>query len=184
MNPTIEQLREAFDYDPATGVLTWRVRPRHHFATEHGQNIFNAQNAGRAIFSLNHGYVRTTVTIDGRRHCLYVHRVAWALMHGEWPEADIDHRDLDTGNNRASNLRAATPQQNFANCAPRRHSKLGIKGVRVTPFGRFTARIRIARKEIHLGTFDSMEGAIESFRAASIAAHGEFARFTHGGATS
>jgi len=40
MELTQEYLREAFDYDPKTGVLTWRKRPREHFNTDRGWKIW------------------------------------------------------------------------------------------------------------------------------------------------
>jgi hypothetical protein len=41
-------LRECFDYDPATGALTWRERPLTHFKGKYAQRSCNAWNALRA----------------------------------------------------------------------------------------------------------------------------------------
>lgn len=46
----------------------------------------------------------------------YVHRIVWKLHGREIPEGmEIDHRDLDKGNNAIENLRLATGSQNMGN---------------------------------------------------------------------
>lgn len=45
--PDVAYLRECFDLDCSSGLLTWKVRPREHFRTARGWRTFNAQMAGR-----------------------------------------------------------------------------------------------------------------------------------------
>ena len=40
-------LRECFDLDVETGVLTWRVRPREHFSTASSWKMRNKRFAGK-----------------------------------------------------------------------------------------------------------------------------------------
>ena len=40
------------------------------------------------------------------------HRVIWALVHGEWPEGQIDHINGVRDDNRLENLRVVTNQDN------------------------------------------------------------------------
>lgn len=42
----------------------------------------------------------------------------------------------------------------------------GVKGVSVRPNGRYTAKIWFQRKEIHLGTFDTLEEAAQARKEA------------------
>ncbi|EKF16891.1 HNH endonuclease, partial [Nitratireductor pacificus pht-3B] len=45
--PTVETLRELLVYDPETGILTWKVRPRRHFKTDGAWKGWNARYAGK-----------------------------------------------------------------------------------------------------------------------------------------
>lgn len=173
--PSPSFVRECFNYDPATGALTWRERPASHFKRPADAASFNTRCAGQAAGTPDHGYLRVRFTVAGRQVLLYVHRVAWCLIHGEWPDREVDHWDLDGINNRAANLRLATHQQNQSNSAARRHNRLGVKGVQRCG-ERFAARITINRKTVHLGRFGSAEEAASAFAAASQATRGEFAR--------
>ena len=90
-----------------------------------------------------------------------------------------DHINGDKLDNRDCNLRMATQQQNMQNkTAIHNLNSLGIRGVSpaATP-GKFVARISIKRKSIHLGTFDSLQGATDARRAAAQQYYGDFARF-------
>ena len=48
---------------------------------------------------------------------------------GEWPEAEIDHKNRDKSDNRWANLREARRPENIANSVVRADSKIGLKGV-------------------------------------------------------
>lgn len=88
---------------------------------------------------------------------------------------EIDHADGDRLNNRLANLRAASVSDNRVN----RHgpgNPTGIKGVRFSKGGRFTARIMKNRREIPLGTYDTLEEAAAARRNAADRLHGAFAR--------
>src|SRR3546814_13303765 len=63
-----------------------------------------------------------TVRIDG---VLYLaHRVIWAMLHGDIAsDVQIDHWDLNRGNNRQDNMRLATQMQNSGNTRARSRSE-------------------------------------------------------------
>jgi hypothetical protein len=90
-----------------------------------------------------------------------------------------DHINLDTLDNRGSNLRAATRSQNMANMGLRKDNTSGLKGV-VRRSGNYDkpwiAQIGIGLLPKNLGVFATKEEAYEAYRKAAISAFGEFAR--------
>jgi hypothetical protein len=159
--PSQARLRQLFDYDPGTGVLTRRA--------------FRSPNAsvGKAVGSnLRNGYLN--VQIDGRKY--RVHRVIWVWVYGVVPDGDIDHVNCRRDDNRLTNLRLATRSQNNANTAPRkkRLANSGFKGVYFDKSrGKWEARIN----GIHLGRYATKDEAIAIRVAAARDLHKEFVRF-------
>ena len=47
--PSVEYLRECFDYDPIEGIFKWKVRPREHFDTDEEHYSFNLNKAGKLV---------------------------------------------------------------------------------------------------------------------------------------
>ena len=89
----VEYLREALSYDPLTGKMWWKTRPRSHFKSEQGWCTFNAKFSGRVAGTIHFdGYMVVNIRIDGVKRSLSVHCVAWILTIGVWPSEEIDHR--------------------------------------------------------------------------------------------
>lgn len=157
---TAERLRELLTYDPATGLFRWRV------------TAGSRAQAGQIASTVNGaGYI--VIGVGGQKH--YAHRLAFLYMIGEWPTHDVDHKDGDKGNNRWSNLRAATRTQNNANTAPT--AKSGVKGVYPNK-NKWSAKIQHQGEVIHLGTYPTVQQAASVYAAAARDLHGEFARVT------
>lgn len=156
----VARLREVLDYNPETGVLTWRkmLSPRGVVG----------QTAGRVSKA---GYL--LVGIDG---VYYLgHHLAWLHFYGEPPKSGLDHRNLDKLGNSITNLREATARQNAINRAPR--NKHGFKGVSYqTCSGKFKAAIRHGDRRLFLGEFDTPEEAGRAYAEKATELHGEFAR--------
>jgi hypothetical protein len=162
-------LRECFDYDQETGVVRWKARPREHFATTRGWNIFNALRAGQPVTYSPNGYPRARIRYQGRLYGIFVHRIAWALAKGRWPPHEIDHWDHDPANTHLSNLREATPTENQHNRkSPRGYSRKRNK---------WAARILLNRKTIHLGSFDTEEEAHQAYLRAKAQYHPSSIRY-------
>lgn len=157
--PPLDRVRAILHYDPLTGIFTNRIDRVH------------ARNGARVPTS------NGQIWIDGRRY--RANRVAWLCATGEWPELEVDHKDLDKNNNSFKNLRLATRSQNQANNGAYSNNKLQVKGVRKSerPAKRpYRAKIGFQGRVIHLGYFESPEAAHEAYLAAALRFHGEFAR--------
>ena len=88
----VAYLRECFDADLEVGALTWRERPREHFASKQPWLRCNTLFARKLAGSLtNEGYLQVGLTFAGRYRALLAHRVIFALTHGQWPPDQIDH---------------------------------------------------------------------------------------------
>ncbi|MDP3351814.1 MAG: HNH endonuclease [Hydrogenophaga sp.] len=167
-------LLEALDYDPLTGSLKWRSRPRSHFDTDRGWRTFNSKFAGQEA-----GCVYTStgyrVVNLGRYGFIGAHRIAFAMVHGSWVEF-VDHRNRRPLDNWITNLRESTKAQNCRNRRRNRNTASGFKGVSKAPHQRrWQARIEVDGQQIHLGMFDSPEEAHGAYAAAAAQHHGEFA---------
>ena len=140
-------------YDPDTG----------HFTR-------NGRRAGYVNRAL--GYVLISV---GNKP-VYAHRLAFAIMAGRSP-AEVDHVNGDKSDNRWSNLREASHQENMCNSRKRADNASGFKGVCFFKRTRkWIAYINAGGKRLHLGYFPTAELAHEAYKAASRKHHGEFGR--------
>lgn len=161
---TQEYVRSLFEYDPETGVLTWKGRPREHFSTDRAWKSTNARMAGKiTACSVNSdGY--SQVGID---RCVHkAHRIIWLLVHGEMPE-EVDHENGVRTDNRLANLRAATRLENMKNKAVRRDSRSGVAGVSWHEKDRrWIAYIRSGGRQIRLGAFTDFADACSARKTA------------------
>jgi hypothetical protein len=154
---TVERLREVLDYDAETGVLTWR--------TARGSRAPTGKPAGSPN---GQGYV--VIKIDNRR--FLAHRLAWALVHLEFPDRQVDHVNGTRDDNRLSNLRLATNAENQRN---RRGKASGLKGITARRGG-YQAQICINGQRIWLGDYPTSELAHAAYEQAAVEHYGEFAR--------
>ncbi|MFA7308089.1 MAG: HNH endonuclease [Hyphomicrobium sp.] len=177
---TADYVRSILDYDPETGVFTWKQRPPEMFRDtafrpkENTCDIWNTRFSGKISGWPNgHGYIEFSIL--GKK-CL-AHRIAWLYMTGEWPKHQIDHVDCDRSNNTFSNLRKATHGENQRNCGVKANNTSGHKGVRWhSHSGKWQACIRVEGERHHLGSFESIEDAAKAYECASSKFHGKFAR--------
>jgi len=81
----------------------------------------------------------------------------------------IDHRDGNKAKNWASNLQIVTNRQNSSTCFRKNEKLYSSKYVGVywsKQFNKWHSRIRIGKKQKHIGYFHSEEEASESYQAA------------------
>lgn len=156
-----DYIRSLIDYDPHEGTFTWKV------------SLSNRTPVGSTSRPNSSGYV--TITING--YPIRGHRVAWILTTGEWPSGEVDHKDLDKGNNKWENLRLSTSSQNVWNSPKRANNRSGFKGVWLNKnTGRYQANIKKFYKKYSLGAYATAAEAHEAYLNASKLLHGEFGR--------
>jgi len=152
---TQERLHELLTYDFLTGEWVWAKTYSSHAIRGRRAGCVNAQ-----------GY--NVIRIDGR---LYrAARLAWFYVYGVWP-IEIDHDNTITSDDRWINLYEATSQQNKQNRSVRYDNALLIKGISQLPSGRYTASIKHNYVSHYLGSFDTLEEAVNARKVAEIQYH-------------
>jgi hypothetical protein len=161
-NEIPEQLLREIGYDPETGRLFWLgSRGRRKVGTEAG--------------NVHKGRIRVKYTYK----YYFAHRIAWTKVYGKIPDdLEIDHKNVNSLDNRLCNLRLSTHSQNNAN-----GHKMGrlqtskYKGVYWNKRqNKWQAQITVDGKNRYLGLFEDEYQAHLAFVRASAEAFGEFAR--------
>lgn len=153
---TAERAREVLDYNPGTGILTWRFPVRGKMRDD-----------GIAGTTSKKGYV--LVIIDRRQY--QGHRVAWLHFHGHWPLYTIDHINGVRDDNRIVNLRDVPMQVNLQNHrGAQQRNRTGFMGV-YRRGKKFVATITADEVVHKLGLFDTPEEAHEAYLAAKRIMH-------------
>jgi hypothetical protein len=157
-----EHARSILDYDPGTGIFTWKKRA----GKTPDDNRWNTRNACNEAGATHCGGYRE-ICINGNR--FLSHRLAWLIDTGEWPKDQIDHIDGDRSNNRRLNLRQATDSDNRKNQKIRSNNSSTVMGVSWRPkYGAWRARINVNKKDVHLGSFREFSDAVEARKLAEI----------------
>lgn len=112
---------------------------------------------------------------EGPHLRLLMHREILGLTYKDGKVGD--HRNLNTLDNRRSNLRLATYSSNNMNTRRRKDNTSGFKGVYFFPErNNWYARVHVNKKMVCLGYFPTKEDAVAARQAAAREYYGEFAR--------
>ncbi len=159
---TKDRLDELLAYDPETGLFTWRVRRK-------------GVRASGVAGGFSKGHV--TICVDYVRYP--AHRLAFLTMTGAFPPAEVDHINGDPADNRWSNLRPATREENGRNLRVKSNNTSGTTGVHWDASrGRWFAQIKANVGTINLGRYVKFEDAVAARRAAEVKYFGEFSATT------
>lgn len=143
---TYNELKELLCYDPNTGEF-YRKKKSCNGAIE---------NKIIKIKPLR-GYI--SIWVKSRRY--RAHRLAWLYMYKQWPQNDIDHINHIRNDNRISNLRQATGQENSKNQSLMCLNTSGVSGVYWDNINqKWRVQININRKKKALGRFTDKFEAI------------------------
>lgn len=108
------------------------------------------------------------------------HRLVWLMVHGAFPEGELDHEDTDATNNCITNLRIASRGKNCSNRTG--WSASGFKGVYPTKRGKpWQSQITVDKQTILLGTYNTKEEAAKAYDIAALKYKGEFAKLNFTG---
>lgn len=141
---TQKRIKELLDYNPETGLLTWKVNRR------------GSAKAGDVIKSVNgEGYVQ--LTIDSKQYL--AHRVIWLWNYGYFPENQVDHINRIKVDNRLCNLREVSRSCNNYNSCVSTRNRTGVKGVSVDKHG-YQASIMIGGRQSHIKTVHDFTEAV------------------------
>ena len=134
----VDELHQRLRYDPDTGLVYRREMP-----PTTGPRPSLDEPVGSTCAK---GY--KVFEIRGRQYKL--HRIAWALHTGVWPELPLDHLNGDRSDNRWANLREVTYAQNRQHCKQVQEGKCYYKRAQN---GRYEASFRRANRRVAVGTF-------------------------------
>ena len=155
---TINQLRSRVIYNPENGKFIWLY-------SDTCRPSWNSRFMGKNALCAPHsnGYLFGAVA----NQKLFAHRAAWAMHYGCWPDGEIDHINHDKTDNRIENLRVVERTQNAMNLSKSKRNVSGVTGVfKHSQTGKWQAQIRVGRKSIHLGSFESFDNAVTARRKA------------------
>lgn len=149
--PTVEVFQEFFEYDPATGLLSRKKK----------SSKYSGFDTDSQAGYTNRGYIK--INFLGKAY--FVHRLAWLLYYGSWPENEIDHINHNTSDNRITNLRDVTRSGNQQNrITASRISKTGLLGSsRKKGTDIYIAQITINNEKIHIAYRPTPEEAHEEY---------------------
>ena len=158
-----QYLKSKLLYAPNKGVFYWIDPPMNH------SNLLG-EEAGAIRNGVKKYYV---IQIDGSKYSRG--RLAFLYMTGRWPQDCIDHINGNSLDDRWLNLREATITQNAWNHKGRTKKSDLPMGVRVNSSGTYSARIGFNKKQIQIGTFETLEKAHHAYLKAREKYFGTFA---------
>lgn len=144
---TQKRLREVLNYDPNTGIFTWKKGARR----------------GKIAGTLHDERGFLKVSIDNKRY--FLNRLAWLWMNGYHPLCAVDHKNGDHGDNRWCNLEVGAGSVKAAHSAPYLEPT-AFEGV-YQAGDHFEALIKVGEVMLNIGNFETAELASEA-RTATI----------------
>ena len=141
-----DHLRDVLEYDPDTGVFTWRVS--------------RGSRAAGSVAGTSDIYNYRVICIDHVTH--KASRLAWLYMTGQFPAGQIDHINHVTHDDRFANLREVSQTTNMRNQTRYTNNKTGVVGVswhKCTK--KWRSEITVNSRHIHLGIFADFDEAVK-----------------------
>lgn len=142
---TPERLRQVLNYNPETGVFTWKIK-------------LCQKTVVGAVAGTLHPFGYVYIKVEKKKY--RAHRLAWLYMYGQMPPEQVDHINRVRNDNSILNLRLASQRQNMQNAGEFKHNTSGAKGVGwYKRVGLWRASISCNKKHIHIGYYKRFEDA-------------------------
>lgn len=141
---TQEYLHSILNYDPETGIFVWKERTD-------VPAYWNPKFANTVAGTVSK---RKYISIIVNKSAYKAHRLAWFYITGDDPVlSQIDHIDMNCGNNAIYNLRLVNNSQNKCNSKRQANNTSGYRGV-CKEGKKWVARIKLNNKLTRIGLFD------------------------------
>ncbi|AHI60705.1 HNH endonuclease [Escherichia phage vB_EcoS_AKS96] len=159
--PPLDFLRGILSYNPETGKLTWTSK------------VSSKTIIGSEAGTLHKASGRYQVQIQGKIY--KSSRIAFYLYYGFEPVGAVDHINRDPSDDRISNLRDASLNQNGMNKSMMSNNTSGYKGVSYSKRrNEYIAYVKINGKMMFGGWFKKKEEAAKVAASMRESIHGEF----------
>ncbi len=162
--PSLEYLKECFVLDSSlpNGIRWVSDRPLSHLNSEKTYKMWNKRYSNKPSGTLGDcGYYNSKL---GKTRCAN-HRIIFAIYNNtiDFQDFNIDHIDCNKSNNNPENLRLATNSQNQFNRSKSKNNTSGYKNIYFHKRNKkYFCKIKINNKDIYIGTFKTLELAIET----------------------
>lgn len=161
----IEYILQRLRIDLNAGKVYWIDATKHH------KNLIGKEAGFKRAGHQGKWY--WIIKIDGIPYLRS--QIILTVATGIWPTNMVDHKNGDSLDDRADNLRHATELQNAWNHKGRKRRIQLPMGIRQLPSGRYQARIVVNKRMNTLGTFDVIDDAVAVYKIARIQHFGDFA---------
>lgn len=166
--PTKEILNKYLNYNPITGIFTWKERQESDFNNnkKNGNACFtwNTRFKNKKAGCINRGYI--IIRLNNTNY--QAHKLAYIFMNGNNEEYDdIDHINKNPTDNRICNLRPVTRSQNMQNSNIQKNNTSGITGISFNKNkNKWEAYIKLNKKRYNLGIYSTLlEAAQKRYQA-------------------
>ena len=154
-----EYLSKLVNYNPDTGIFTWLNRDNEQWNSRYANTVAGVKS---------HGYILIGVTYGNKKIKIRAHRLAWFIMNSEMPTDQIDHINHKRDDNRISNLRVVSNQDNNKNRPIQINNTSGFTGVTWAKHAnKWEAFCKLDGKKKHLGYYDDVtiaNGVVTEYR--------------------